>query len=1191
MLSSASSGVAFAPFLRKGRGKYSSLLMVTVVVILLTVCGAGILRTLHQTPPVYGPRELGQKIGGPPSPSHELRVGDGPPAGKVIAAGMNTVNVGGEQQQQHASTPLSAEADEHQQQLDRIKLDIGAFRFSGVGRRSSLSTTSNVSLNSSSSPSPSGNMMSNSSIPIEKGLLTTTAAPPREPTGTSVPQLVSMVERRRQAREAAKKNMTTSSNTSAVKNKNGRVLPPGGLPDFWKRQPTVDLFATIDDTTPLVSPILLDSVTGEYVSRPQRADGGGGSDEREPLRETVAGCGARQRHASGSDSTVWLTFDVPPIWADRVGGMLNVEATRDSAKLHLLRAMADAPAFDDSLYHRFFDAYNASIVMEDFVHTEGGGVSSSFVPLQFDVVYTYVNDSSPSHLRWTASATPPPLSPLVRANGRQNSLEKFHQRQSNHSDGNVTASPLNGSALHGNGNASVGVSTSNISSHLSIRKSLQQQAQQRRIFHPPQNAGTAASRFRDWNELIYSMRALYRYGVCGSSSPALELSNATTTATAAQDRAALDQLQQPQAEKHRPAAAVSQEEASALSRIRTIYIVVADNDQAPSWLSEKITSTLGHEGSRGAGRNDDASHQKQPQVRIVTHKDIFPESDQPFLPTFNSHAIESVLHRIPGIGRYFVYFNNDMFWTRPMSWFDYFRPISNARQQHLVHRLNPERLAAWMTATASRGNTAGAAAAGGDTSDIPSLRSHGVHLVASPQGGGPPRARVAFALEPILYFEGNEDVHECRAWPKQDANTSAAAAVADTASHSPGGPPLVATMPSLKTAPPQPQQTGHPPSSALPTTPEYDRSVFGARVALESLLKHSTCGSIDETGARPPISEARVEPGNMLDFQCPQRGTPSSRRLRGDNSLWRQFVDYNKAVVFRRLAGAHWPTHTFAHIPRLMDRVLAETMLDDVFADIAQSTRRSRTRSKTSLWTTHVYQWFALAERRLVEEPLRVAITAADSPNRWRPPQLGDAAVSMADLRPLGNEELDNKRIEHAALRFAVSDIELEIIRDAHYIEPTQPPLKPRSINSDAPASVESVARTASSKWRQQALIERTSGTSFLEEKLNHHVVRLDKKKGGYYFCMMRTLASQAQCRMETVQSRELLGGVQFFVTVNDDLPRMIPNELLFQRAWAGARRLLDGLAGHAKPAPWEQNLDESDGAQQQCPRAPLANR
>ena len=59
-----------------------------------------------------------------------------------------------------------------------------------------------------------------------------------------------------------------------------------------------------------------------------------------------------------------------------------------------------------------------------------------------------------------------------------------------------------------------------------------------------------------------------------------------------------------------------------------------------------------------------------PDLSLVSHRDIFP--DPSHLPTFNSHAIESNLHRIPDLSERFVYFNDDMFVSGPSVPEDYF---------------------------------------------------------------------------------------------------------------------------------------------------------------------------------------------------------------------------------------------------------------------------------------------------------------------------------------------------------------------------------------------------------------------------------------------------------------------------------------------------------------------------------------
>ncbi|WP_440903302.1 stealth conserved region 3 domain-containing protein [Catenovulum sp. SX2] len=47
-----------------------------------------------------------------------------------------------------------------------------------------------------------------------------------------------------------------------------------------------------------------------------------------------------------------------------------------------------------------------------------------------------------------------------------------------------------------------------------------------------------------------------------------------------------------------------------------------------------------------------------PHITIVCHSDIIERTS---LPTFNSHAIESCLHKIEGLSNYFLYFNDDFF--------------------------------------------------------------------------------------------------------------------------------------------------------------------------------------------------------------------------------------------------------------------------------------------------------------------------------------------------------------------------------------------------------------------------------------------------------------------------------------------------------------------------------------------------
>jgi hypothetical protein len=80
--------------------------------------------------------------------------------------------------------------------------------------------------------------------------------------------------------------------------------------------------------------------------------------------------------------------------------------------------------------------------------------------------------------------------------------------------------------------------------------------------------------------------------------------------------------------------------------VRRIHLVTAG--QTPDWL--------------------DTSH---PQVNLVDHRDILPAEA---LPTFNSHAIETALHRIPDLTEQWVYLNDDVFLARPVRPEQFFSP-------------------------------------------------------------------------------------------------------------------------------------------------------------------------------------------------------------------------------------------------------------------------------------------------------------------------------------------------------------------------------------------------------------------------------------------------------------------------------------------------------------------------------------
>ena len=54
----------------------------------------------------------------------------------------------------------------------------------------------------------------------------------------------------------------------------------------------------------------------------------------------------------------------------------------------------------------------------------------------------------------------------------------------------------------------------------------------------------------------------------------------------------------------------------------------------------------------------------RPDLTVVSHREVFGDSGR--LPTFNSQAIESRLHRIPELAEHFLYLNDDVFLGRPV---------------------------------------------------------------------------------------------------------------------------------------------------------------------------------------------------------------------------------------------------------------------------------------------------------------------------------------------------------------------------------------------------------------------------------------------------------------------------------------------------------------------------------------------
>eukprot|EP00795_Rhopilema_esculentum_P003109 gene3108-1404_t len=90
--------------------------------------------------------------------------------------------------------------------------------------------------------------------------------------------------------------------------------------------------------------------------------------------------------------------------------------------------------------------------------------------------------------------------------------------------------------------------------------------------------------------------------------------------------------------------------------IRKIFIVT--NGQIPSWLN------LDH-----------------PRVKLVTHQELF--LNKTHLPTFSSPAIETHIHRIPGLSKQFIYMNDDVFFGDYV-WPDDFYTHSKGQKVYLT---------------------------------------------------------------------------------------------------------------------------------------------------------------------------------------------------------------------------------------------------------------------------------------------------------------------------------------------------------------------------------------------------------------------------------------------------------------------------------------------------------------------------
>ncbi|QES47114.1 hypothetical protein DEJ50_03895 [Streptomyces venezuelae] len=77
-----------------------------------------------------------------------------------------------------------------------------------------------------------------------------------------------------------------------------------------------------------------------------------------------------------------------------------------------------------------------------------------------------------------------------------------------------------------------------------------------------------------------------------------------------------------------------------------------------------------------------------PGLTVVRHEELF--ADPAALPVFNSHAIETQLHRIPGLAEHFLYFNDDIFVGRPQQPAGYYLPSGLPKVFHDWRAIPPD---------------------------------------------------------------------------------------------------------------------------------------------------------------------------------------------------------------------------------------------------------------------------------------------------------------------------------------------------------------------------------------------------------------------------------------------------------------------------------------------------------------------
>lgn len=96
--------------------------------------------------------------------------------------------------------------------------------------------------------------------------------------------------------------------------------------------------------------------------------------------------------------------------------------------------------------------------------------------------------------------------------------------------------------------------------------------------------------------------------------------------------------------------------------VRKVFVVVSDG-QRPGWIRD------------------------HPRLHFIEDGEIF--ADPGHLPTFNSHALECNLHRIPDLAEHYLYLNDDMMFGRPVLPEDFVDPRSGALKHYFTRGLCP----------------------------------------------------------------------------------------------------------------------------------------------------------------------------------------------------------------------------------------------------------------------------------------------------------------------------------------------------------------------------------------------------------------------------------------------------------------------------------------------------------------------